>query len=45
MDKVPNSLPHRSNIEVEIYGMEGIPEADLREHERRTGTVGGNELC
>ncbi|KAF4519455.1 hypothetical protein B566_EDAN009930 [Ephemera danica] len=35
IDKVPNSLPNRSNIEIEIYGMEGIPEDDIREHERQ----------
>ncbi|XP_017776432.1 PREDICTED: BUB3-interacting and GLEBS motif-containing protein ZNF207 isoform X2 [Nicrophorus vespilloides] len=35
IDKVPNSLPNRSNIEIEIYGMEGIPQADLKEHERQ----------
>lgn len=35
IDKVPNSLPNRSNIEIEIYGMEGIPAADVREHERQ----------
>ncbi|XP_059480544.1 BUB3-interacting and GLEBS motif-containing protein ZNF207 isoform X2 [Neocloeon triangulifer] len=35
IDKVPNSLPNRSNIEIEIYGMEGIPEVDLREHEKQ----------
>jgi hypothetical protein len=35
IDKVPNSLPNRSNIEIEIYGMEGIPEEDIREHERQ----------
>uniref|UniRef100_A0A6B2EML2 Putative zinc finger protein 207-like isoform x1 n=1 Tax=Phlebotomus kandelakii TaxID=1109342 RepID=A0A6B2EML2_9DIPT len=34
IDKVPNSLPNRSNIEIEIYGMEGIPAEDIREHER-----------
>lgn len=34
IDKVPNSLPHRSNIEIEIYGMEGIPPEDIKEHER-----------
>lgn len=39
IDKVPNSLPNRSNIEIEIYGMEGIPEADLKEHEKQR--VGG----
>jgi len=33
IDKVPNSAPTRGNIEVEIYGMEGIPEADLKAHE------------
>jgi len=27
--KVPNSQPHRGDPEIEIYGMEGIPEADL----------------
>ncbi|KOB73552.1 Uncharacterized protein OBRU01_03868, partial [Operophtera brumata] len=35
IDKVPNSLPNRSNIEVEIYGMEGIPPEDVREHEKQ----------
>ncbi|CAG9864933.1 unnamed protein product [Phyllotreta striolata] len=35
IDKVPNSLPNRSNVDIEIYGMEGIPGADLREHERQ----------
>ncbi|XP_022917009.1 BUB3-interacting and GLEBS motif-containing protein ZNF207 isoform X2 [Onthophagus taurus] len=37
IDKVPNSLPNRSNIEIEIYGMEGIPPNDLKEHERHKG--------
>ena len=31
---MPNSLPHRGNIEIEIYGMEGIPDADLKAHEQ-----------
>ncbi|XP_036329157.1 BUB3-interacting and GLEBS motif-containing protein ZNF207 isoform X1 [Rhagoletis pomonella] len=35
VDKVPNSLPNRSNIEVEIFGMDGIPAEDVREHERQ----------
>jgi hypothetical protein len=35
IDKVPNSLPNRSNIEIEIYGMEGIPAQDLKDHERQ----------
>lgn len=33
--QVPNSLPNRSNIEIEIYGMEGIPPEDLKDHERQ----------
>lgn len=39
IDKVPNSMPNRSNIEIEIYGMEGIPAGDLKEHERQK--IGG----
>jgi len=35
LDKVPNSGPGRGNIEIEIYGMEGIPDADLKAHESR----------
>ncbi|XP_014262230.1 BUB3-interacting and GLEBS motif-containing protein ZNF207 isoform X2 [Cimex lectularius] len=35
IDKVPNSMSTRSNIDIEIYGMEGIPPDDLREHERQ----------
>ena len=31
---VPNALGSRDNIEIEIYGMEGIPENDRRAHER-----------
>ncbi|XP_067122030.1 BUB3-interacting and GLEBS motif-containing protein ZNF207-like isoform X2 [Centruroides vittatus] len=34
LDKVPNALPNRNNIDIEIYGMEGIPEEDIKEHER-----------
>ena len=30
---VPNALPNRDNLEVEIFGMEGIPEADRIAHE------------
>lgn len=33
IDKIPNAMPHRNNIEIEIYGMEGIPVADAKEHE------------
>ncbi|XP_060523285.1 BUB3-interacting and GLEBS motif-containing protein ZNF207 [Cylas formicarius] len=45
IDKVPNSLPNRSNVDIEIYGMEGIPPLDLREHERQkqgTRSVGND---
>lgn len=35
VDKVPNSFPNRSNIEIEIFGMDGIPPEDLKEHERQ----------
>ncbi|CAG0916732.1 unnamed protein product [Notodromas monacha] len=30
VDKVPNSIPSRSSVEIEIYGMEGIPDEDLK---------------
>nr|XP_032517474.1 BUB3-interacting and GLEBS motif-containing protein ZNF207 isoform X2 [Danaus plexippus plexippus] len=44
IDKVPNSLPNRSNIEIEIYGMEGIPPEDVKEHEKqKTGGGKGSE--
>lgn len=40
IDKVPNSIPNRSNIEIEIFGMDGIPPEDLRDHERqKTGNT------
>ncbi|XP_035212437.1 BUB3-interacting and GLEBS motif-containing protein ZNF207-like isoform X2 [Stegodyphus dumicola] len=35
LDKVPNALPNRNSVDIEIYGMEGIPEEDMREHERQ----------
>lgn len=41
IDKVPNSLPNRSDIEIEIYGMEGIPADDLKEHEKQKSKGGG----
>lgn len=41
IDKVPNALPNRSNIEIEIYGMEGIPADDIKEHERQKGGPSG----
>lgn len=42
IDKVPNSLPNRSNIEIEIYGMEGIPPEDIREHEKQKSGIKHN---
>lgn len=40
IDKVPNSIPNRSNIEIEIFGMDGIPPEDLKDHERqKTGST------
>lgn len=41
IDKVANSLPGRGNIELEIYGMEGIPEQDMIEHEKQKQSKGG----
>lgn len=38
IDKIPNALPNRNNVDIEIYGMEGIPDADIKEHERSKGT-------
>ena len=43
VDKVPNSLPSRNSTEIEIYGMEGIPEEDLRNHEEMK--KGKSEYC
>lgn len=31
---IPNALPHRSNFEIEIFGMEGIPPEDMEERMR-----------
>lgn len=35
VERVPNAIKGRDNIELEIYGMEGIPAADLQSHERQ----------
>ncbi|KAI5613774.1 BUB3-interacting and GLEBS motif-containing protein ZNF207, partial [Silurus asotus] len=34
IDGVPNAIPGRTDIELEIYGMEGIPEKDMQERRR-----------
>ena len=40
-------MPGRQNTEIEIYGMEGIPEEDLKNHEKQKQGQpgqGGNEV-
>lgn len=34
IDGVPNAIPGRTDIELEIYGMEGIPDKDMQERRR-----------
>ncbi|XP_028828583.1 BUB3-interacting and GLEBS motif-containing protein ZNF207b isoform X2 [Denticeps clupeoides] len=34
IDAVPNAIPGRTDIELEIYGMEGIPEKDMQDRRR-----------
>ncbi|XP_043924624.1 BUB3-interacting and GLEBS motif-containing protein ZNF207-like isoform X2 [Protopterus annectens] len=34
VDSIPNALPGRNDIEIEIYGMEGVPEKDIEERMR-----------
>ncbi|XP_053300235.1 BUB3-interacting and GLEBS motif-containing protein ZNF207 isoform X3 [Pleuronectes platessa] len=34
IEGVPNAIPGRTDIELEIYGMEGIPEKDMEERRR-----------
>lgn len=38
IDRIPNALPNRNSVDIEIYGMEGIPENDIREHEKSRGS-------
>ena len=35
--EIPNAFPHRNNLEMDIYGTEGIPEKDRMERERNKG--------
>ena len=42
IDKVPNALPNRNSVDIEVYGMEGIPPGDVLEHERTRGSDGGS---
>lgn len=41
IDRVPNAIKGRDSIDIEIYGMENIPERDLIEHERQKAAGGG----
>lgn len=33
IDKIPGALPGRDSAEIEVYGMEGIPLADIEQRE------------
>jgi hypothetical protein len=35
VDKVPNALPNRTSTDIEIYGMEGIPDEDVKAHAKQ----------
>lgn len=37
LEEVPNALPTRKKIDIEIYGMEGIPPEDLKHREAKDG--------
>lgn len=37
---IPNSVPNRGDPEIEIYGMEGIPEKDMKERQQRGNNTG-----
>ena len=38
LDAVDNALPNRSGLDVEIFGMEGVPEDVLQSHNQRVLT-------
>ncbi|RMX57872.1 hypothetical protein pdam_00022837 [Pocillopora damicornis] len=40
---IPNSVPNRGDPEIEIYGMEGIPEKDLKERQQKGGNAGDDD--
>lgn len=44
LDKIPNALPNRTSTAIDIYGMVGVPEVDLIEHERVKIGVDEEEL-
>ena len=35
VNAIPNSLPNRGDPEIEIYGMEGIPDKDMKERRQK----------
>lgn len=45
MSAIPNSLPERGDPEIEIYGMEGIPEKDIKERRQKLAQMsqGGDD--
>ncbi|CAH8821800.1 unnamed protein product [Trichobilharzia szidati] len=43
LDKIPNALPNRTSTVIDIYGMSGIPEVDIIEHERQKFGYEGEE--
>lgn len=45
VNNVPNAIPGRDNIEIEIFGMEGIPESDRIAHERDKAGELLNTVC
>ncbi|KAK1752995.1 hypothetical protein QBC47DRAFT_387528 [Echria macrotheca] len=38
LDKVENALPNRQGLEIEIFGMEGVPEEIVQQHNQRIVT-------
>jgi len=38
LDKVENALPNRQGLEIEIFGMEGVPEDIVQQHNHRIVT-------
>ncbi|XP_020618425.1 BUB3-interacting and GLEBS motif-containing protein ZNF207-like [Orbicella faveolata] len=40
---IPNSVPNRGDPEIEIYGMEGIPEKDMKERQQRGNNTGDDD--
>lgn len=45
IDSVPNAIPGRTDIELEIYGMEGIPEKDMQERRRTLEQKSQGTFC